>query len=177
MNSIQLAVHSLVSSFVQRQKLVLAALSEIRPDLLDMVGEKRVRPTKEYIKLTQSGYWGEDKEWRYFIHGRGCRLIHTVTKEPIEWDAPDVQRFDPYWFVNWVNWLLTQGDENKIIPIIKSRIEEQTDGLRNLIFDLLEQLQQLGALRYYPDRTNMYELVSPREFDSINAGLASCGKS
>lgn len=160
MNSIQLAVHSLVSSFVQRQKLVLAALSEIRPDLLDMVGEKRVRPTKEYIKLTQSGYWGEDKEWRYFIHGRGCRLIHTVTKEPIEWDAPDVQRFDPYWFVNWVDWLLTQEDKSEHIRIIKTQCKDQhNEDVKTLVFNVLDQLQQAGVLLLHPDRTNQYELT------------------
>jgi hypothetical protein len=158
-NGIQLAVHSLASSFVQRQKLALAALGEIRPDLLDRPGEKRVRPTKEYIKLTQSGYWGEDKEWRYFIHGRGCRLVHTATKEPIEWDAPNVRRFDPYWFVNWLNWLRTQEDKSEAIRIIETHCKEHSEDVKTLVFNVLDQLQQAGVLLLHPDRTNRYELT------------------
>jgi len=157
-NGIQSAVHSLASSFVQRQNFALAALSEIRPDLLD---ENRIRPTKEYIKSTQSGYWGEDKEWRYFIHGRGCRLIHRVTGEPIEWDGPEVQRFDPYWFLNWVVWLLTQEDKSEPIRTIKALCENLHDeDVKTLIFSVLDQLQQAGVLLCHPDRTNQYELTS-----------------
>src|SRR5688572_17128800 len=43
-------------------------------------------------ELTQSGVWHdrENSEWRYFLHGSGCRLTHTQTGEPIDWDCPDV---------------------------------------------------------------------------------------
>ena len=156
MNGIQSAVHSLASSFVQRQNFALAALREIRPDLLD---ENRIRPTKEYIKSTQSGYWGEDKEWRYFIHGRGCRLIHRVTGEPIEWDAPEVQRFDPYWFVNWLDWLLAQEDRSEAIRIIETQCKEHSEDVKTLVFNVLDQLQQAGVLLVHPGRTNLYELT------------------
>ena len=159
LNDIQVAVHSLVSRFVQRQNLALAALSEIRPDLLDRPGEKPVRPTKEYMKSTQSGYWGDDNEWRYFIHGRGCRLVHTKTKEPIEWDGPDVQRFDPDWFVNWLDWLRTQRDKSEAIRLIEARCQEDHESVQILIFNVLDQLQQAGVLRLHPDRTNRYELA------------------
>jgi hypothetical protein len=151
-------VYSLVTRFVQRQKLALAALSEIRPDLLGGPG-KPVRPSKEDIKSTQSGYWGRDKEWRYFLHGRGCRLVHTVTGEPIEWDAPDVQRFDPHWFVNWLNWLRAQKDTSEAIRMIETEGKERNMDVQILILNVLDELGQAGVLRLHPDRTNRYELA------------------
>jgi hypothetical protein len=163
LNSFQLAVYSLVIRFVERQQLVLAALSEIRPDLLDTAGQKAIRPTKEYIKLTQSGYWGKDREWRYFIHGRGCRLIHTATREPIEWNAPDLQRFDPYWFVNWVNWLRAQEVEDNHIRIINSQCKgKQDEDVRSFVFNVLDQLQKEGVLLLHPDCSNRYELATSK---------------
>ncbi len=155
----QLAVYSLVKEFVQRQSLVYDALKDIRPDFVGVTDEERRRPSKDYIRATQKGNWGKNKEWTYYIHGGGCALTHAITGEPIEWDAPDLHRFDPYWFVNWVKWRVRQNAAAEIVGAISSRIEDQDEEFRKFIFDILGQLSRLGLLRYHPERTNMYELV------------------
>jgi uncharacterized protein DUF6896 len=159
MNLTQSSVLSVLTLFVKRQELVSDALSAIRPDLMAGWAEKRDRPTKEYIKNTQNGFWGKDKKWKYFIHGRGCRLVHTVTNEPIEWDAPELRRFDPYWFANWVEWLLAQETESEQIRIIKAQLIDQQEDLRTFLFNVLDKLQQAGALLLHPGSTNKYELI------------------
>lgn len=91
------AVYLLLERFIQRQQLAFDVIQKFRPHLIDPT--KR-RPTKEYASATQWGYWGQDNEWNYFLHGVGCRLIHAITGEPIDWDVSDLDRFDPYWL--WI---------------------------------------------------------------------------
>jgi hypothetical protein len=161
----QAKLFTLVERFVQRQHLVVEAIKEIRPDLLSehIGGETKPRPPKEYIRATQAGDWGKNKEWDYFIHGGGCRLIHKVTKEPIEWNAPDINKFDPYWFCNWVQWLLSQSTEDEsekeIVFTLESRLKSQDiKEMRKIVFELLNQLRDKGRLVHDPDRIDMYAL-------------------
>jgi hypothetical protein len=100
------AVYLLVERFVQRQQLPLEVIREFRPYWVDST---KHRPSKKYASATGTGYWGENNEWRYYLHGVGCRLIHTITGEPVDWDASDPYRFDPYWFVEWLSWFLRQN--------------------------------------------------------------------
>ena len=167
MNALQSAVYSLVKLFVERQKIALAITKELRPHFFATTGEELRRPSKEYLRATYKGYWGKDHEWEYFFHGEGCRLIHTITQESIDWDSPDVQRFDPYWFAYWVEWWLRQNDD-AVAQIIMSELNNQNDGLRNLLFGVLKQLHQLEMLRFYPDRTNMYELIATDQAQPYN---------
>jgi hypothetical protein len=116
--------------------------------------------------VTGTGYWGENNEWRYYLHGVGCRLIHTITDEIVDWDASDPYRFDPYWFVEWLSWFLKQNvffrqpTEEKAILTISSMIDEQNkDGFRKKILAVLEQLHQQGRLLCPPDYTNKYKLI------------------
>jgi hypothetical protein len=157
MNIVQRAIYSLVKRFVERQQLVFDIIKELRPYLVN-TGTRR--PDRVSLRKTTSGYWGIDHEWEYFMHGGGCKLTHTVTHEVIEWDAPDLQRFDPYWFTNWVSWFLGQYPQDSLAQVINSHTSNDPDSLRNFLFDLLGQLKELRQLNYYPDRTNMYELIS-----------------
>jgi hypothetical protein len=106
MDTLSAAIYHLIERFVQRQQLPLEVIQKFRPHWIDST---KARPSKEYASATQLGYWGQDNEWAYFLHGRGCQLTHTITGEIVEWDAPDPYRFDPYWFARWLAWFLKQN--------------------------------------------------------------------
>ena len=91
----QKAVHNLSKEFVERQQIVKSALMELRPDFFVRPGQVYQHPTKEQLKGKFTGKWGINQEWKYKVHGQGCKLIHIDTLEPIEWDSPEVNRFDP----------------------------------------------------------------------------------
>ena len=124
-----------------------------------IVPQMSTEPSKEYISATGRGYWGQANEWQYSLHGGGCRLTHTITGEVIDWDAPDLNRFDPYWFVGWLQWYLSQNTNDQDARIILMAINAQDGQFRNRIFDILEQIHQVGKLYYYPDSTNKYALI------------------
>ncbi|MHB8629078.1 MAG: DUF6896 domain-containing protein [Aggregatilineales bacterium] len=147
----QLAVYTLVKKFVERQRIVFGAIVELRPDRAAAWGMIPVDQLPEHLRVRDKysiifrGDWGDNKEWHYFLHGGGCRLIHSTTGEPIEWDAPNVQRFDRHWFANWVKWTLTQRNEEPAIVTIKSQ-EIASDRLESFLLTILDQLQILGML-------------------------------
>ena len=60
-------------------------------------------------KLPQSGIWvdSEKNDWKYFLHGSGCRLVNVKTGEPIDWDCPDVNRYDIWKFMFHLMWQLS----------------------------------------------------------------------
>lgn len=60
-------------------------------------------------KIPQSGIWHDDEnnEWRYFLHGSGCRLTNVETGEPIDWDCPDVKKYDTWKFMFHLIWQLS----------------------------------------------------------------------
>jgi hypothetical protein len=113
LDAVQAAFLTLVRRFVERQKLVYAVMEQVRPDKLMFVRmyEQNVQLTEEeeraYVNFAlqfagnpQGGFWGRNNEWMYYFHGAGCRIIHTITGEPIDWDAPDVNRLDRFFFVD-----------------------------------------------------------------------------
>lgn len=160
LNTTQSAVYTLVKIYVQRQQLVLDAMRDVRPDLLTETARKQQRLRSSLAN--SRGYWGMNKEWVYQIHGRGCDLTHTITQEPISWNDPDITNFDPNWFVNWLDWLISQPN-NENLSIIKAYLEECNCDLRGFIFDILKQLRDMRMLHYYPERTDMYALASTDE--------------
>jgi hypothetical protein len=103
---------SLIKEYIKRQAIVEKCLKEKRPDLLAMV-DKTISDT-EVVRLVEahkhepnSGVWEDSgQNWTYYIHGKGCRITNNTTSEPIEWDIPDIDVFDRYWFGNWVRWWL-----------------------------------------------------------------------
>jgi len=62
--------------------------------------------------LPQSGIWrdSENNEWRYFLHGSGCRLTNVNTGEPIDWDCPDVNKYDKWKFMFHLMWQLSSSE-------------------------------------------------------------------
>ena len=150
LNDLQTAVYSLVRKYVARQELVRDALSELRPDLLMLAEgsisvEELIELAKRQAHVPQAGRWGKENEWSYFTHGKGCRLTHTITQEPIEWDAADVQSFDRFWFVNYLKWRLDQDREDESISVLRSWLDGREEKLQGLIFDVLNQLQVMGV--------------------------------
>ena len=85
--------------------------------------------------LSQSGIWrdSEDNEWRYFLHGGGCRLTNTKTGEPIDWDCPDVNSFDRYKFFYHLEWQLSSSERAGNLNLSR-KLEK--DALRSLINEI-----------------------------------------
>ena len=63
-------------------------------------------------KLPQSGIWvdSENNEWTYFLHGKGCRLVNVKTGEPIDWDCPDVNKYDRWKFMFHLMWQISSPE-------------------------------------------------------------------
>lgn len=144
MSNEQTEVYRLVAEFVTRQELAYQVLRRFRPNLVPEPGERPPRLTREQATATQCGRWGE---WRYGIHGSGCEMVHEATGEPIQWNSPDVRRFDPHWLIDWVTWCAARG-ACAIDPAEVPRV--------------LVELTELGLLRHHPGRTNCYELLMDR---------------
>jgi len=163
MNPRQAAVYSLIQLFVQRQTLVRDVIRKFRPKLLDPT---QPWPSREYIQATSQGYWGPDNEWTYYLHGSGCRLIHTTTHERVEWNAPDLLCFDPWWLFYWsVWWLQAHASDPRtqtLLALLKidRSLTYKNEELRRVMFDILQQLQQMGGLRPCPDYPHNYELLN-----------------
>ena len=106
--SVQAAVLTLLQRYVARQQLAADAMQHLRPDLWFQAHQKEWTAAllvelkalqTQVAGIPQKGYWGEHDEWEYFFHGGGCRLVHTSTGEPIDWDAPNIRRFDKFRFL------------------------------------------------------------------------------
>jgi hypothetical protein len=157
-NRIQVALYSLIERFIQRQRLVKKAIQELRPNWPQ-------RPA------SWSGHWGESKEWEYYLHGIGCRLIHTVTQERLEWDLGPLRRFDRYWFVDHLKWLLDQNINDEAVAVIREwRTDMPTipnsrsiDGaFSDAVFTQLEQLHKLGMLSRF-SQGHYYKAIPPKK--------------
>jgi hypothetical protein len=152
---LQTAVHNLIKRFVERQSVVLEAMRDLRPDTI-MRLERRGSPKvwaelrRAYAREPNIGYWGENNEWKYRIHGLGCHLTHTITGEVIGWDVGSLKRFDWHWFVDYLEWLLKTDDEDNNVKTIKSALQSHDinrDSLRAFILPVLEQLEEAGVIR------------------------------
>jgi hypothetical protein len=121
-------LHNLIAYFVERQRLVGLALLELRPRFVSFGGQDRfsgidIAPYLEAYyeresklqkgKSSQTGIWKED--WEHWIHGLGCRLTNLRTREPIEWDAPDLKEFSPDWFENHLEWRLRKESNDPFV--------------------------------------------------------------
>ena len=62
----------------------------------------------EAIRVPQEGIWKDydHNEWKYFLHGGGCRLTNTKTGEPIDWNCPNRLSFTPWFFCFHLEWQL-----------------------------------------------------------------------
>jgi hypothetical protein len=182
MNTIQSAIYSLIQSFVQRQSLVLEAISDLRPDKVMRAehsddSEFWMQWTFEswqsfvlgFARRPAIGDWGKNKEWEYFLHGDGCRLIHKATRERIEWDLGSLRTFDRYWFVNHLEWLLDQNTVDEAVITVRVWYENEKKlnlrpkpsyrPLSDAVFPVLEQLHQMGFLSQNEQYYTLTELM------------------
>ena len=142
---------SLVVQYVQRQVVVRDIIAQLRPDMLltsekDFVIEDVIRLRLLYADAPQNGTWGEHNEWTYTFHGNGCKLIHTHSAEPLEWDTLDIEAFDVYWFNHYFLWWLDQ-DENKFTAAeIKRYIDSTKGDLQSFAVRTVWDLQRLNKL-------------------------------
>jgi hypothetical protein len=152
---LQTAVHELIKRFVERQSIVLEALRDLRPDMIMRI-ERRGSPKdctemrQKYSKASNIGYWGKNNEWAYRLHGIGCHLTHTKTGEIIGWDVGSLKRFDWYWFIDHLEWLLNTDIERSDVRIVRAELsasEIDRDTLRKLILPILEQLQEAEVIK------------------------------
>ncbi len=174
MNPFQRAMHALIQEYVDRQQLVIACIQDYRPYLLAPNSETYQRLSKMSPRRRSIGRWGSEREWHYYFHGIGCCLSHTITQEPIEWDAmlsdedrPHKERFNAGWFENWVKWYIHKHDD-KVASIIRDVLEDRRKNLTRTPFipNSLDELVELGVLRFHPVSTARYELLTRRGHQS-----------
>jgi hypothetical protein len=155
----QQAMCRLIERFVDRQALAAQTMQALRPDKI--LKASPAVPIEEiyraHEKYSGTPTIGVIEEWHYAFHGLGCRLIHRETKEPIEWDAPDLQRFDRYWFENWVTWLLSQSNSDKDVAIIKSSMVKMQ--LREFIDRTFQNLEAKGDITREEPSFVKYKLI------------------
>jgi hypothetical protein len=149
MDEVQDAIYRLVQQFVERQMIVRDAIAELRPSYLG-------------LKLPHGrpsiGFWGENNEWKYIVHGVGCKLVHRNTGEPIEWDTPHLEIFDRYWFVNWFVWIMNAQRDNVDVASLSSIVVKiQRDELEKFVYRHIDEIKFIEALDY--PFSNKYRLL------------------
>ena len=165
LSELQSTILSLVVAFVDRQSIVLEALRDLRPDLVMRYYDKEGTLSQlavlrdKYVRSASTGYWGENSEWAYFLHGPGCRLTHVHTKEVIEWDIGSLDKFNVDWFIRHLQSLFRQEVNDDLVLVGQLlpdayRIKELTDhelsdqwwAWKKLIEPILLELCELGYL-------------------------------
>jgi hypothetical protein len=162
--NLQQAIYTLVVKFVERQSIVLEAMRDLRPDIIMRVESKgnselQAELKKKFAQDPGRGQWGQNNEWEYRLHGIGCHLTHTLTGEIIGWDLGSLKRFDPQWFVDYVEWLLNH-DTSDAVKMVKGGLKEypaNRDELSRFVFPILDELAAQGLLKAVKHR---YTLLS-----------------
>ena len=160
-------LHNQIVKYIYRQKIVLSAMRDIRPDLVmrtrgEGIPKDHKKITRDYIRSSQLGFWGKENEWEYFIHGIGCRLKHIKTQEPIDWDSGDLRRFDLSWFISHLEWSIIHESENKDVSVIKDYLDQSGGSLQDVIKSQIEILRSRGILSE-SDGQQRYTLLSIEE--------------
>ena len=149
-------IYKLLAKFVDRQSIVLEAMRDLRPDLIMPIEEQGTpelwsQLKRKYAQKDGRGYWGDNDEWVYRLHGIGCHLTHTITGELIGWDVnANMDAFDPHWFIDWVYWLIGYDSESQEVLWLKKELGQDTvnrDDLRAYIKSLLGELVDLEIIR------------------------------
>jgi len=170
--SLELSVHALIKRFIERQQVTFTAFRALRPAIIDaehinLDEKKLIEILNRYVDAPWQGHW---HEWTYYFQGAGCRLIHGKTAEIIEWEASDVNTFDRYWFVNWLEWLWMFHPDDKDLNLLKVyfRHRPNRNDLYEIVFPMLRVLAIDGYIRNDLKNKNMYTLVDNKQ----QAGIA-----
>lgn len=98
------------------------------------------------VQVPSYGYVeNQDGVWRYNIHGKGFRIIHTVTKEPIDWECPSYVKFDDFFFLRHLKWRLQFLDEKRQIPKLAAWVENHQNRIESVL-PLLDTLRNMGII-------------------------------
>lgn len=166
LNKIQLTILRLLETFITRQYLVFTAMQEIAPDKLYDIPramiESEIDGVLRHIPKPRPDYCGSNNEWKVWVHGIGCKLTNVESGEPIEWDAPDTQVFDAYWFSNWLTWHLKNSEPTDATTALLTRHLAETDSdVKTLVFETVNQLLKAGILLDVNARSlNKYKLTT-----------------
>ena len=94
---------------------------------------------EKYGNIPQIGMWSKNNEtWHYFCHGYGCRLINLESLEPIDWDAPDLNEFDVYSFLNHLKWLIQHRPGE--LPKLFQELPEEEGFLERIVLNTVDKL-------------------------------------
>lgn len=165
--SLEVSVLNLIKRFVQRQQVTLDAFRALRPAIVDAEHitcdePKLIEILTQYMDDPWQGHW---HEWSYYFQGAGCRLINGETAEIIEWEAADLNTFDRYWFVNWLEWLWMFHPQDDDLNLLKDYYSHRPNRyqLYELIFPMLQLLKVEGYINQDKRQKNMYTLVHKEE--------------
>jgi hypothetical protein len=92
------------------------------------------------------------RDWEFFRHGIGCKLINLRTGEPIEWDAPDPCAISLYWFLANLEWRLKNESADPFIRQCQEWLEKEHSDL-NDVRQALYLLIDNGTLFLNQDHT------------------------
>ena len=138
--------------YIQRQKIVAQALTDMGLDLHEIAefgpqtwgadlqnpASLPANPLAERLarrKLPQMGIWFDQQQnmWRYFLRGKGCRLINLKTGETIDWDCPDLETCQRGPFINHLLWQVSSperaGNLSSLRNILTDSLDVLSDGL------------------------------------------------
>lgn len=162
--SLERSILDLVYRFVDRQQVTLEAFRELRPAIVDTKADqaKLIDTLTQYINHPWQGNW---HEWSFHFHGLGCRLINNKTAEIIEWEAPDVNTFDRFWFVNWLEWLWMFHPDDENLKLLKDFYSHRPNryDLYDLIFPMLNLLRVEGQISQDRRQKNIYTLIQDEQ--------------
>ncbi len=158
----------LIKRYVDRQLLPLQIFSYVRPDLLlykHLLLYKQKAPIEhvlpmleKYAGTSQIGYWGHNDQWKYYIHGFGCRVTHIETGEVMIM-TPDQFIFDRYSFLIWLEWSFNAEPENNDVKVIFMILSVSGDTMKALIGFALDELERTEQILSLSPLKNKYQLV------------------
>jgi len=170
-HSLEVSIFNLIQRFIERQQVTFEAFKALRPAIIEAEHincdeEKLIKILNMYMDEPWKGHW---QEWSYHFQGAGCRLISSKTSEIIEWEASDVNTFDRYWFVNWLEWLWMFHPHDDGLVMLKDFFSYRPNryDLYEIIFPMLKVLAMEGYITNDPHKKNMYTVNKSQEKTNI----------
>lgn len=125
-----------LKDFIQRIELVKKAILDlgIKVDELQRLG-----PTAWVQNgIPQTGIWKNDRDWQYFLHGKGCRLTNVVSGEILDWDSDNESGvdIDPYAFIRYLKWRIDKDNHFQNIKLYA--IKKDLKSLISLVQHILK---------------------------------------